>query len=361
MENYLEIALIGAGRFGRTLATVLNCHFWRKEIKSIYNPSCGAARQLAQEVNAVPVLSLDEIWQDKTIDAVIIASPNTTHPAMVKSAAQAGKHVFCEKPIAFTVTDCDSMIEDAKRHNVKFMVGHLLRFYAVPCKIKEIIDGGEIGIPFSFNIERTDGLFRQRDWFSKKESVGGILYQTTIHEFDFLRSLFQRRRVKELAVLKGKSKIREILDYPELMHSTLEIRNGVIGHIYSFMSDAAPRYQGGFTGTGGTLIFDVRKGVVRLISRNNAERELYWSPDGWKEREESPHDNLVEGELPAIKAELENFCRFIGDEADCLLTPEAGRRAVEFSQAGYISIAERSPVVLPLNEEWQNRRAYLEI
>lgn len=141
----------------------------------------------------------------------------------------------------------------------------------------------------------------------------------------------------------------------------LEFKNGVAGHIHSFMSDVTPRYQGSITGTQGTLLFNIRRSVVGFIARNGAEHELYWSPGGWNEQEDTPHDNLVEGELPAIKAELENFCRFVRGEARCLLTPEAARCAVEIAQAGYISVAEHSTVTLPLKEEWHNRRAYLEV
>lgn len=131
MENILTFALIGAGRFGRKLATVLHT-LPDVTITLIYDCAIDTARQLANEFKASPVSRVEEIWEDESIDAVIIASPNATHLDMVCSAARAQKHIFCEKPMAFTVADCNSMIETAKEHNVKFMIGHVLRLYAVP-------------------------------------------------------------------------------------------------------------------------------------------------------------------------------------------------------------------------------------
>ena len=358
MAKKINCAVIGIGRFGRKLSSVL-ATMPNANIKSLYDIDKEVVEWMANDIDAKAVADVDEIFSDKKINAVIVATPNTTHHDYVIEAAKSGKHVFCEKPMSFTVNECREMITAANENGVKLMIGHVLKFYSVPAKILEMVGKGYIGTPVSFNVERTDGLFRKRDWFSKKETVGGLLFQTSSHEFDFFRTMFGD--VKEINVWPGKGKWQEILDFPELFHVFLRFNNGVQGHLRAFMSDPNPRYEGSIVGTGGTLFFDIRKGTVHCISQEGVKEEYYWSPESWSNQHGADRDNLIEDEFAAIRKELDGFLGSIKGEADPMLTAEAGLHAVELGQAGYISIAEKSPVRIPLKQEWHDRRAYLEI
>jgi len=79
------------------------------------------------------------------VDAVVIATPHTTHLALVKLAAAAGRHVFLEKPMGITVTECDEMIEACAAANVRLTVAHITRFLGASRVAKQLVDDGAIG------------------------------------------------------------------------------------------------------------------------------------------------------------------------------------------------------------------------
>src|SRR6185295_9749323 len=79
------------------------------------------------------------------VDAVLIATPHADHHSQVIAAAEAGKHVLVEKPMATTVADCDAMIDACKRAGVMLEVIQTLRFRGTPARAKQLIDAGRIG------------------------------------------------------------------------------------------------------------------------------------------------------------------------------------------------------------------------
>ena len=83
--------------------------------------------------------------QNKEIDAVIVVTPTGTHKEIVLAAASAGKHVFCEKPMAISAEECDEMIAACKQHHVKLQVGFMRRYDESFQKAKEVITSGKIG------------------------------------------------------------------------------------------------------------------------------------------------------------------------------------------------------------------------
>ena len=91
---------------------------------------------------------------DGDVPAVIVATPNFTHKRIVLDALAAGKHVFCEKPMALTVADCDEMISAARSAGRKLMVGQVLRLITVFAEVRRLVKEGAIGEPRAVRILR---------------------------------------------------------------------------------------------------------------------------------------------------------------------------------------------------------------
>jgi len=140
----------------------------------------------------------DEIAQDKDIDGVYIALPNSMHAEYTIRAAKAGKHVLCEKPMATSVDDCRKMIEECAKHRVKLMIAYRCQYQPQHLKAMELIRTGAIGqvqtieSAFGFPIQPTfvlDGV-RSPEWrLSKKMAGGGPLMDVGIYSLNACRYL----------------------------------------------------------------------------------------------------------------------------------------------------------------------------
>jgi predicted dehydrogenase len=126
-----------------------------------------------------------ELLARPDLDAVIIATPDHLHKDITIEAAQAGKHVLVEKPIATTVEDGEAMIEAAKKANVKLMVGFTLRFVPHYVQAREIIQSGKLGKIVSVYSRRMN-VITQADRLGGRI---GVLHFLGIHDFDLLHWL----------------------------------------------------------------------------------------------------------------------------------------------------------------------------
>jgi predicted dehydrogenase len=140
----------------------------------------------------------DEIAQNKEIDAVYIALPNSMHAEYTIRAAKAGKHVLCEKPMATSVADCRAMIEQCAKHRVKLMIAYRCQYQMQHLKAIEIIRSGQIGqvqvieSAFGFPIQpffEMDGV-RTPEWrLNKKLAGGGPVMDVGIYSLNACRYL----------------------------------------------------------------------------------------------------------------------------------------------------------------------------
>jgi predicted dehydrogenase len=132
---------------------------------------------------------------DPAVDAVYVASPVYLHAEHSVAAAQAGKHVLVEKPMALTADECDRIIEAAAKAGVKLGVAYYRRFYPVITRVRQIIESGEIGRPVVAQINAFEafnpGADHPRRWFIEKEkSGGGPMMDFGCHRLEILTYLF---------------------------------------------------------------------------------------------------------------------------------------------------------------------------
>jgi predicted dehydrogenase len=145
------------------------------------------------------------------VDAVYIALPNSMHAEYTIRAANAGVHVLCEKPMAVTVEECESMIEACRENNVKLMIAYRLHFEAINLKAVDLVRRGRIGEPKFFNSSFSMTV-QPGDIRTKKELGGGTLYDIGIYCINASRYLFRAepKEVMAASVNSGADTFAEI-------------------------------------------------------------------------------------------------------------------------------------------------------
>lgn len=269
--NKLKVGWIGAGGIGRHLAASAK-PVEEIEIAGFADVDRAAAEKAANDFGAALYDDWQSLLKEESIQAVVIATPPFAHLDQVMGALEAGKHVFCEKPLALSVADCETMIQAADQANKTFMVGQVLRLFPLFYKSKEILDSGVLGKPQSLFIRRAGlaiELFSQ-GWRAKRELGGGLILETNVHELDYARWI--AGEVQQVCVL-GRHDSR-LGDYEGFWQGLFWFDSGVTGAIESSLIDPLGEYSvriqcekgslthGGFGGTLRWKTYDGQEGAV---------------------------------------------------------------------------------------------------
>jgi myo-inositol 2-dehydrogenase/D-chiro-inositol 1-dehydrogenase len=226
----LNIGIIGAGRIGSVHAETLAFRLPSARIVAITDVNQGAAKALAARCGIPKVAeSSAEILADPQIDAVLICSSTDTHADLIVAAAKAGKHIFCEKPIAFSLATIDRALTAVKAAAVQLQIGFNRRFDANFARVRQAVASGEIGKPSLLHIISRDPAPPP---ISYVRSSGGIFLDMTIHDFDMARFLIGDE-VEEIYTTAGVMVDPEIGAAGDLDTAliVLRFRNGVIATI----------------------------------------------------------------------------------------------------------------------------------
>jgi len=183
----LSVGLIGAGRIGRLHAGHLAGQIPGARLGAVADVQLAAAQEVAARCGA-PVATADytDLLADPTIDAVLIAAATDTHATIIAAAAAAGKHIFCEKPIALSLAAIDGALAASGRAGVKLQIGFNRRFDANYRRVREAIVAGEIGRPELLHIISRDPAPPPPAYLA---TSGGLFLDMTIHDFDMARFL----------------------------------------------------------------------------------------------------------------------------------------------------------------------------
>jgi myo-inositol 2-dehydrogenase/D-chiro-inositol 1-dehydrogenase len=150
----------------------------RVEITTVYDPD-------SSRRGDTPAESFDDVLEHA--DAVYITAPNTLHVDYALRALAAGKHVFCEKPLAVTLDDARHILEASGKSGTVFQVGHNRRFTPVYKRLKELLASAPA---HTAHIKMNRGELLKPAWTGDDSVTGGFLYETPIHMFDMMRFQF---------------------------------------------------------------------------------------------------------------------------------------------------------------------------
>lgn len=324
--------LIGCGSMGVHLATQAN-QVEGAKVVAVCDPDQERASQASSKLGGVPTFANhNDMLSLSEVNAVIIASPNSQHAPQACDAAKAGKHIFCEKPMAPTLEECDRMIQAAKEAGVKLMISQVLRFFPVFQETIRLVSSGVIGEPRAVRIARTGGAkgIFESGWRTKYAHTGGILMEINAHELDFMRVLCGD---VELVNAVADQIVHGVYDYHDTFFVEMRFRSGAIGCLHSSIADSIGGYHMVIQGTKGTLMNEGFGGPIRYAEFDGEQKVIQASE--------------IQAEEP-YHHELRLFVEAVLEDKEPPITGLDGRAAVELAIAAYRSANTRNTVRLPL-------------
>jgi predicted dehydrogenase len=280
----LKWGLIGCGdiskkRIAPALRDLENC-----ELIAVNRANYNLAEEFAKEFGAQKwYKDWYDLVTDPEIEAVYIATPVNLHAEQTIAAAEAGKHVLCEKPMALHVRECDAIIKTCEKNHVKLGIAYYRHFYPVVQRIQEILTSGLIGQPIIAEINAFEWFNRKpgepRYWLLEKEKAGGgPMMDFGCHRIEVMLHVFGSVRDIQSQLLQ----LHFERDVEDTAYVSLVFQQNVHGIIRVTHAAFEPQDTLNIYGTRGTLKVPVLNGGLLTITKEDGERH----------EEHLPHSNV---------------------------------------------------------------------
>lgn len=330
----IRVGIIGAGRIGRVHAETLSFRLADAKVEAIADVSFEAAKKVADDCGiSKATSSIDEVFADRGIQAVLICSSTPTHTQLIIRAADVGKHIFCEKPIAFDLGEIDKALAAVRAAGVNLQIGFNRRFDSNFVRVRKAVVEGEIGTPSLLHIISRDPQPPSIEYI---RNSGGIFMDMTIHDFDMARFLVGDE-VEEIYAAGGvmvDPKIGEEGDLDTAL-VTLRFRNGALGTI-----DNSRRSSYGYDQR--VELF----GSKGKIATENVYPDQAVVSDAQSIRRGLPLNFFMDRYKESFANELASFISAIREKRPTEVTGIDGRYPVVMAMAARRSYDERRPVRL---------------
>jgi predicted dehydrogenase len=310
----MSFAHMHAKSYARRVNQIANA-----KLVGIADEDSGRGDMMAKEYNSRYFGSYEELLSSG-IDAVIVGSENAKHRKLVEMAAEAGKHVLCEKPLATTMEDGRAMIEACRRNGVKLQAAFPVRYSPTMVELRAMIQAGQLGKVLS--LCGTNRGINPNSWFTDASlSGGGAVMDHTVHVVDLMRWLTGAEITEVYAeidnLINGK-------DYDDVATLTFELSNGAFGSLDpSWSRPKSFPFWGDVTlevvGTGGVVGIDTFAQVLQLYS----DKDMRHSDQSWG----------ADMDL----ALLMSFVNAVANDTPVDVTGEDGLAALEVTLAAYES------------------------
>lgn len=197
MKPVVRVAVIGGGAIAQRRHLPEYDANLCAQIAGVFDTDEKRARELCEQYGGHAYGSLEEIFEDGSVDAVSVCSPNVTHADASIRALRAGKHVLCEKPMALSLEESRRMLEAEKQSGKNLMLGHNQRLIRAHLKAHELLHQGAIGrlLFFQCNFKHSGPEHWSIDagngtWFFKKDQANfGVMGDLGAHKIDLIRFL----------------------------------------------------------------------------------------------------------------------------------------------------------------------------
>lgn len=286
------------------------------------------AKEAAKRFGVKAFASYDDMLASD-IDGVIVTSENVNHRRHVVVAAQASKHVMCEKPISVSKADAEAMVEVAKRAGVKLMTAFPCRYHPAFARLKQAVTGGELGKILA--IKGTNQGMCPGGWFvDKRLSGGGAVIDHTVHLVDLMRHMTGAEPARVYAEIDNRMYGGDFDDTGVL---SVDFTNGMFVTIdASWSRPKSYPFWGnvnmdviGTEGTANMTMFAQK--IDQFCDETNQHTYTYWG------------DNM---DLGLVEA----FARCIREDAPPPITGEDGLKALEVALAAYESARQHEAISL---------------
>lgn len=272
---------------------------------------------------AATTSSYDDLLKANGLDAVMLATPITSHYELAKRALRDGKHVFIEKPFTTSVTQADELIEIADKQGLVLMVGHVFEYSPAVAKIKDVISSGEMGKVYYISSTRVNLGIHQKDV--------SVVWDLAPHDLSMFFHWLDEGPIRVSAT--GKAYVQKgIMDVAFI---SMEFASGAIGHIQvSWLSPSKLR-RTTLVGSGKMLIYDDTKVTdkVRIFDKGVDLRD----PETFGEfqlsyRTGGVFSPTLENKEP-LNEEVDHFLSCIGNGGTPTSDGVSGRRVVKVIEA----------------------------
>lgn len=329
----LGVGVVGVGEMGKRHAENLRRNVPEARLVAVADVSADRARQTAEELELERSYnSLEAMLEDREIQAVVIATPDKFHSHAVELAAQAGKDILCEKPLALTMHDARAALAAVAKAGTRMQIGFMRRYDPAYAAAMQRIEAGEIGTPVIF---KSVGRDKDQPPIAAYDSNvnGMIFYTNTIHDFDLARWLMSDEVTAVHAFTT--STIRpEVAKYGDVVASVVNLRysKGAIGNVESY----AQAVYG----------YDVRTEVVGskgsiLIGSLDRTPAVFLTARGG---EQALANHFLSRFADAYLAEMKDFVHNILHDHPLRISGEDGLKALAIAVAAEQSHKQSIPV-----------------
>jgi len=180
----LRIGVVGVGRIGAMHARLLASQVPGAAVAAVNDALPAAARALGDELGVPVADTAEELMARPDVDAVAICSSTETHAALITAAADAGKAIFCEKPVSHDLMEVDRALDAVRQSGVPFQIGFNRRFDPAHQSVRDAVVDGRVGEPHLLRITSRDPYPPPASYV---RASGGIFLDMTIHDFDMAR------------------------------------------------------------------------------------------------------------------------------------------------------------------------------
>jgi len=334
MADRVNVGIIGAGRIGRLHTEHLALRIPEARVLTVSDIFPEAAKKCAADFN-IKQATADhrKILENPDIEAVIICSSTDTHSQLIEEAAEAGKQIFCEKPIDHDLGRIDSALAKVAEAGVKLQVGFNRRFDPNFRRIWELVREGKVGNPHILRITSRDPEPPPVEYVKVS---GGIFLDMMIHDFDMARYLIGSE-VEEVYTVGGVMVDPEIGKAGDLDTAivTLKFENGVLGTI-----DNSRQAVFGYDQR--VEVFG-SKGMVNV--ENNTPNRARLST-AQAVQEDLPLFFFMQRYVDSYIAEMKEFIRCVAEDRVPSVTGIDGRIPVVMGKAARLSFDRNRPVKL---------------
>ena len=302
----VRFGILGSGFMARTYAESLKSHVPSGHLLGVALGSRAPGLAADYGVDAAP--SADALLARDDVEAVVIATPHSTHLPLARLAAAAGKHVYIEKPMALDVAGCDAMIEACRDAGVYLTVNKVTRYRESPTTAKRLIDEGKVGELRMVRVSSPTIEYLPPDHtWGQDPSEGGNWLDMGVHLFDALRWFTD----SEADVVFAKVGDFSGRGLRQTGMAELIMRNGVMAQLWISSEVPSPglgsQSQWLFIGSDGIIDSD-SYGKVRLGLGDRWEEVFEMPPFGLNS------DTISPIRLKAFSAQVEDFARAIRED-----------------------------------------------
>ena len=319
-----NIAVVGCGHWGKNLVR----NFAELgSLRAICDPDVEIAQNFAKQFG-VENLSFAQVLREPLIEGVVLAVPAPVHASMAIAAAEAGKHVYVEKPLALSEVEAAKIITSAHHCDVKLMVGHLLQYHPMFMAVRDLVDLGELG--------DLKYIYSNRLSFGKVRSEEDVIWSFAPHDISMILSLTGEE--PEMVKTESTSVLQSDIADTAIVH--LEFKSGLKAHVSISWLHPYKEQKLVVVGDSAMVVFDDTKHWSEKLA---LYRHVIGVAGGLPNLKKSDVEYLQIPQSEPLRNECEHFMNVVNDNSAPITDGNEGLRVLKvLAQAS--SYAHRTKV-----------------